>query len=211
MNRVLAFAIAVILCVGVSFHSDAQQTSAGVNIADINHAIASLNRRVNRLIKREKSLAKIKGLRQFHVLWDGVLDLDECSAEELADGSFLTNNHFYNDYYYVRPRFKLAPRRPYTKTHTFITDFSGNLLAYADARAIWTWSHELFNQDLSRLFFEEDIVLAFYCSGVATGRFVALKDNGDLIAVEQTVKGLIVKSWEEFLQSYLAKRNSKDK
>jgi hypothetical protein len=181
----------------------AQAKTDLVNILHLEQDLVKLEERTTMLIKKQQpQLAKIKGLRQFHVLYLK-LDKGDTKKADFWDHSFLYKLKC--TYYRIRSNPILGKEKPYLQGKTFITDSIGNPVATSDAFIVSTFSKYSYRSicgDIKfiRKLFNRELDSAFYLiSPFFMHYLVGIKDD-KLYGIEEI--GYIMHPWEEFMNNY---------
>ena len=167
-----------------------------IEILNVEQDIVSLEKRITNLIKKKPEIANIQGLRQYHIFWLGI-EKDSLKKEDYLDHSFL--HKLYYGYYHLGSNSLFKKRKEYIRTTILITDSAGNLVARGDARLVHI--SPVFDPNdvkLAKMFFDKEIDFAFYMGGTFN-KYVGIKGN-NLFVLESTQEGLMIYSWEEFME-----------
>ncbi|MBP5339132.1 MAG: hypothetical protein J6Z14_07505 [Prevotella sp.] len=166
--------------------------------------IQQIVKRTNFLIRKHTKLAAMKGLRQYHIF-----ELYPCgsfySRRDYENGNFLLDL----EYGYVMVKNPSKLKRLFTKGNkymrgrTIVTDSLGNLVAYGDASYLFfvKQSNEKNDvyQKIAKLFYERKIDYVFYTLQYPD-IYVCITAN-NMFVIESQTRGLITKTWEDFLQT----------
>jgi len=172
----------------------------GFKILHIKKDMRSLEKGITKRIKEYPDIAKIKDVKQFHIL-----DLEFKEDAILASENFKNHSFLYHLYPIRKDKFTrigtLRKRDNHILTYSLITDSKGNLIAYGDILSLHPTS-VTFLANFAKLFFDKEIDFAFSIySALGMPYFIGIKGN-NLYAFgwDYDINDFVKYTWEEFIE-----------
>jgi hypothetical protein len=188
--------------------SYAQEDINMIEILNMKKDMRHLEKRISKLIRQNPDIAKMKGLKQFHILYLGIDDATKLTKEDYINQSFLY--HLYTGHT-DNKSFGFSSfdvRVKCIRTNTLLTDSEGTLVTHGDAIYFLPVSSSYVSIDdtiLAKMFFNKEIDFAFRIVSPFEMRFVEIGIKGNNLYVF----GIdddgyeIIYTWEEFIECCL--------
>ena len=207
--RKYLFFIAIVLC-SVT-HSYAQENINMIDILNIKKDVRHLEKRISKLVRKNPDIAKMKGLKQFHIFCLCIDDATKLQKEDYINLSFLYNLRTYQRVLYTLRKNPFSGNRSSIRresdiiaSNTFLI-YSNGFLVADDTSGSLSPTYSSYNTFLAKVFFDKEIDFAFRILTPSEMQSVdiGIKENSLYVFGIDDDGYEIIYTWDEFIDCCL--------